>query len=165
MTTIYFAHGKESGPWGSKIRYLAEIASKHGYSIQSPDYSSMDNPDDRIEHLLQLLENEQPQTEVILVGSSMGGYVSTVVSSRYKLKGMFLMAPALYMSGYQVQSYPACGCPVTVVHGWNDDVIPVEHSIEFAKQGKYNLHLINSDHRLNDQLDAVGTLFELFLSC
>ncbi len=26
MTTVYFAHGKESGPWGSKIRYLADLS-------------------------------------------------------------------------------------------------------------------------------------------
>jgi len=29
---IFFSHGKESGPWGSKIQWLASIASEHGWS-------------------------------------------------------------------------------------------------------------------------------------
>ena len=29
---VYFSHGKESGPWGNKIKKLAAIASEHGWS-------------------------------------------------------------------------------------------------------------------------------------
>ena len=47
MTTVLFAYGKESGPWGSKIRYLADIAWRLGAHAHSPDYSDLPSPEDR----------------------------------------------------------------------------------------------------------------------
>ena len=38
---VYFSHGKESGPWGSKIKRLANIAKEHGCSVDSIDYSDL----------------------------------------------------------------------------------------------------------------------------
>ena len=37
---IYFAHGKESGPWGSKIKRLAGIAEDLGCAVESIDYTA-----------------------------------------------------------------------------------------------------------------------------
>ena len=37
---IYFAHGKESGPWGSKIKRLAGIAKDLGCAVESIDYTA-----------------------------------------------------------------------------------------------------------------------------
>ena len=33
---VVFAHGKESGPWGTKIRYLSHIAQRNGAEVLSP---------------------------------------------------------------------------------------------------------------------------------
>jgi hypothetical protein len=46
---VYFSHGKESGPWGSKIKRLANIAKELGYSVDSIDYSDILDPDLRVE--------------------------------------------------------------------------------------------------------------------
>ena len=46
---VLFAHGKESGPWGSKIKHLAAIAERHNCKVLSPDYSDLMNPDARVE--------------------------------------------------------------------------------------------------------------------
>src|SRR3546814_4093631 len=35
---IVFAHGKESGPWGIKIKHLAKTAEQRGFDVISPDY-------------------------------------------------------------------------------------------------------------------------------
>ena len=51
---VIFAHGKESGPWGSKIQHLAAIADELGYTVDSPDYQGMDDPRDRVARLLEL---------------------------------------------------------------------------------------------------------------
>ena len=85
---VLFAHGKESGPWGSKIRHLAQISERIGARVLSPDYSTMQNPEQRVQHLLSL--KLPPYSQLILVGSSMGGYVSTVASSTLKPDGLFL---------------------------------------------------------------------------
>ena len=32
---VVFSHGKESGPWGSKIAAMAEIAREEGFTVES----------------------------------------------------------------------------------------------------------------------------------
>ena len=44
QTLVLFAHGKESGPWGSKIKHLAAIAERLGAQVWSPDYGDLPNP-------------------------------------------------------------------------------------------------------------------------
>lgn len=158
---VVFAHGKESGPWGSKIRHLAEIAQGLGTKVLSPDYSGIASPDERVAYLLSL--ELPPHSQLILVGSSMGGYVSTVASAKLNPAGLFLMAPAFGLPGYAEQNpVPKAGA-ICVVHGWRDEVVPVEHGIRFAAPHCAELHVLDADHRLNEVLPAVGLLFEKFM--
>lgn len=164
MPTVYFSHGKESGPWGSKIRYLADRAEALGFAVESIDYRGIESPDDRATLLREQLAGEADPAQVVLAGSSMGGYVSTVVAADYPAAGLFLMAPALYMPGYAVQDYPVCIAEVSVIHGWGDDIIPPENAVRFAGEGRHTLQLIDSDHRLNDSLPKVAACFEQLLA-
>ena len=34
MTTVVFSHGQESGPWGTKIRAMAELAEDQGLTVR-----------------------------------------------------------------------------------------------------------------------------------
>ena len=158
---VLFAHGKESGPWGSKIKHLANIAEQHGAIVMSPDYSGTLDPDERLKMLLALPLPEHDS--LILVGSSMGGYVSTMATRTLRVRGLFLMAPAFYMPGYAVQDLAGVADHTAVVHGWNDEVIPVEHSIRFCQLQKADLHILDSDHRLNSVLTELGCIFDYFL--
>lgn len=160
---IYFSHGKESGPWGSKINHLADLAKDRGFAVNSIDYRDLDDPDLRAERLIYALRSEPDLAKVLLVGSSMGGYVSTVASLSVPVRGLFLLAPALYMPGYQYQYYPTPCRPINVIHGWRDDVIPFEHSVRFCAEHRADLQLIDGDHRLNDNLTVVGAHFQGFL--
>lgn len=152
---VCFAHGKESGPWGIKIRYLADIARNKGFQVLSPDYSGTMDPHKRIRQLLQLAPRGAP---LVLVGSSMGGYVSAVACEALAPDALFLLAPALYFEGFAEEPV---GIPAqcTVVHGWRDDIVPVERSIRFAQKHCAELHLLDSGHDLNDQLPMLGLLF------
>lgn len=159
---VVFAHGKESGPWGSKIRHLANIAQSLGAKVLSPDYSDLMSPDDRVRRLIEL--PLPPHSRLLLVGSSMGGYVSLLASGQLQSVGLFLMAPALYLPGYLEQN-PQLGTKrACIIHGWNDLVIPVEHSLRFARSCHADLHIIDSDHRLDGALEQVGDLFRLFVA-
>ena len=100
---VYFSHGKESGPWGSKIQRLASIASEHGCAVDSIDYRDLMDPDQRVERLRDILKKEDES--FILVGSSMGGYVSLVAAEDVKTHAVFLLAPALYIPDYKQQQY------------------------------------------------------------
>lgn len=154
---VVFAHGKESGPWGTKITQLADVAKRRGYAVLSPDYSFTLDPQARVAHLLQL--NPQASKSLVLVGSSMGGYVSAMACAALNPTALFLMAPALYFPGWdeEPEGIPALA---SVVHGWRDDIVPVERGQRFAARHRAALHVIDSGHTLNDQLPLLCTLFD-----
>jgi pimeloyl-ACP methyl ester carboxylesterase len=157
---VIFSHGKESGPWGSKIKRLANTAEQYGCKVESIDYSDIFDPDLRVVRLVNVLK--EIKEGFMLVGSSMGGYVSLVASEKVAAKGLFLLAPALYMTGYNEQNFNS-DAYVEIVHGWSDDIVPPENSIRFAKSNNSSLHLIAGDHRLNSSMEVVERLFHQFL--
>jgi pimeloyl-ACP methyl ester carboxylesterase len=161
MGAVYFSHGQESGPWGTKISRLAPIATTLGFAVESIDYRGIDDPDRRVEKLLA--SGAMDYDRLVLVGSSMGGYVATVASEILRPAGLFLMAPAFYLDGFGAREpIPHAGL-MAVVHAWEDDVIPVENSIRFAERHYAELHLIHGDHGLNGQISFIEQVFKIFL--
>lgn len=158
---VVFSHGKESGPWGTKIGVMAEVARAQGYDVESVDYRGLEEPAPRVERLIDACRPLQGR--LILVGSSMGGHVCTAASKLLRAEGLFLLAPAFYMPGYEALTPEPANCPVTIVHGWRDDVVPVENSIRWARAHGAALHVFDSDHRLQDRLREISHAFEYFL--
>src|ERR1700685_4791351 len=99
MTTRYvvFSHGQESGPWGRKSSALPEVARSEGYETESVDYRGIDAPRARITRLADFCK--ELQGDLVLVGSSLGGYVAVASASLLHARGVFLMAPGLYNQG------------------------------------------------------------------
>ncbi len=158
---VVFSHGKESGPWGTKIAALADIARAEGYEVESVDYRGIDDPHARVTRLLAYCRDFQGR--LVLVGSSMGGHVSTAGSRLLRTAGLFLMAPAFYVPGFEDLTPEPADCPITIVHGWRDDVVPVDNSIRFARKHGANLHVLDSDHRMQDKIREISYYFEYFL--
>lgn len=155
---VCFAHGMESGPWGTKITHLAALAAGRGWQSVSPDFSFTKNPQERMRFLLDA-PPEHGAAPLVLVGSSMGAYVAAHACTRLKPAALFLMAPAFYFPGWdeEPQDLPA---RTLVVHGWQDEVVPVDVALKFAQTHQVELHLLNSEHTLADQLPMLGLLFE-----
>lgn len=158
---VVFSHGRDSGPWGIKIGAMAETARAEGYSIDSVDYRGVDSPEERIARLLEVCKSIPG--ELVLVGSSLGGYVSLAAAAALHARGVFLLAPALYMDDLPPLQASAFDCPVSIIHGLRDDVVPVEHSVRFAREHHATLHLIDSDHRMHDHVPFIKYLFNYFL--
>ncbi|TJY60898.1 alpha/beta fold hydrolase [Sinimarinibacterium sp. CAU 1509] len=156
---VCFAHGKESGPWGHKITRLAEIARDRGFQVISPDYSHTHDPATRVQYLLRLNPTAR---QLVLVGSSMGGYVSAMACAELRPQALFLMAPALYFPGWddEPQGIPALS---SVIHGWRDDIVPVERGLRFAQLHRSELHLLDAGHTLVECLPTVAMLFDHLL--
>lgn len=162
MYQVIFSHGKESGPWGTKIKRLAATAEALGCTVQSIDYSDTMDPHVRVQRLTEYLQ-EFDLNKVILVGSSMGGYVTLQVAKQHAVHGSFVLAPAIFMPGYEHTAPTQPLRNLSIVHGWNDEVIPVDHSIRFAKAQSCELHLLHDDHRLIATLDQVDDYFRTYL--
>lgn len=161
MTHIVFSHGKEGAPWGPKIVAMAEVAKRHGLTVESIDYRGMDDPAARVAKALGFCGGlDEPP---ILVGSSLGGHVSAAVSAQRPVRALFLLAPAFFMCGFEQFTPVPAQCPIEIVHGWNDTVVPVDNSIKFARLYKSTLHVLDSDHRLTSHIDQICELLDAFL--
>jgi pimeloyl-ACP methyl ester carboxylesterase len=160
--TVVFSHGKESGPWGKKITAMAAAVRGLGYAVESVDYRGIDDPGARVEKLVAVAS--QLPGPLILVGSSMGGHVSAAAAPQLHPRGLFLMAPAFYMAGFEAYTPQDVACPTAIVHGWHDSIVPVENSIRWAREHECALHVLDSDHRLEDRIDAICVLLRNFLA-
>jgi pimeloyl-ACP methyl ester carboxylesterase len=162
MTTVVFSHGQESGPWGTKICAMADVVRGLGYQADSIDYQGIADPTERVDKLIR--ECRDIDDTLILIGSSMGGHVATAAASVLNAAGLFVLAPAYYMVGYEELTPDAPNIPICIVHGWGDDIVPVENSIRFAGQCAATLHVVNGDHRLTENIDEINAYLKLFLA-
>ncbi len=160
--TVVFSHGKESGPWGAKITAMADTVRAKGLAVESVDYRGIDDPAARVAKLVAAVA--ALETPTVRVGSSLGGHVAAAAAAVAAPRGLFLLAPAFYMPGFEAYTPQDVRCPVAIVHGWRDTIVPVENSIQWARQHHAALHVLESDHRLEDQIGAIRRLLHDFLA-
>ena len=73
------------------------------------------------------------------------------------------MASAVGLENLEPTSPKPIAEKTLMVHGWNDEVVPVANAINFAGNYQVPLHLLPADHRLITQLDSVTNIFQNFL--
>lgn len=161
MTTVVFSHGQESGPWGTKIRSMAELAKSLGCGVESIDYQGIADPTERVNKHID--ECSDLNDKLILIGSSMGGHVATAAAAEVDAVGLFVLAPAYYMPGFEALTPEPPQIPISIVHGWNDDIVPVENSIRFASTCQAELHILDSGHRLTEKIDEINYYLKRFI--
>jgi alpha/beta superfamily hydrolase len=149
------SHGLESGPEATKVSALAVAAEQLGWTTERPDYRDVDRVgrfgdiDARIAILRErALAVDSP---LVLAGSSMGAFVSALVSRDVPCIGLFLMAPPPWIEGYP-QQLEAATVPTMIVHGWDDELIPAQAVIDWAQPRRDRLVLVNDSHRLADHV-------------
>lgn len=159
---VCFSHGRDSGPWGSKIAAMADLARDRDLEVDSVDYRGIHDPAARVD---KLVAHCAPlRRPLVLVGSSMGSHVAAAASMQLPdVRGLFLIAPAFFVPGYEdMTPVPRAG-RITLVHGWRDDVIPTANSVRFAALHRAELHLIDGDHRLTEHIFEINRFFNWFL--
>jgi len=161
MTTVIFSHGQESGPWGTKIRAMAELVKGLGCAADSIDYQGIADPTERVAKCVR--ECADIDDRIVLVGSSMGGHVATAAAEQVGAVGLFALAPAYYMEGHEDLTPGPPHIPICIVHGWHDDIVPIENSIRYARRCSATLHLVDGDHRLTENVEEINEYLRLFL--
>lgn len=163
--TVILSHGLESGPQATKVSALAEAAVALGWAEVRPDYRDLDATRDvrRIDaRIARALEHAPAQGRVVFAGSSMGAFISGPASIERASAGLFLLALPTGIPGYP-HAFSAAAVQMALVHGWRDEVCPVDAVIDFARDRSAALHLVDDDHRLGAHVDYCAELFRRFL--
>ena len=160
------SHGFESGPDATKVKALAEVAEALGWTHQRPDYTDLDARREvsplgdvpaRLQRLLDIAGDAASRGPLVLAGSSLGSYISARVSLEVPVLGLFLMVPPTSMGPMPVLD--AAVVPTSVVHAWDDELIPVQGVIDWAQARGDRLLLLKDTHRLADHVDACARAF------
>lgn len=163
--TVILSHGLESGPQATKVSALAEIAEHRGWASVRPDYRDIDarrEPGAIEARIERTLEHTPKQGRIVFAGSSMGAFTSGFASIRRNSEGLFLLALPTSIPGYS-HAFTAAAVPTALVHGWGDELCPVDATIEFARARSACLHLVDDDHRLSRHVEFCAEVFRCFL--
>jgi predicted alpha/beta-hydrolase family hydrolase len=162
---LILSHGLESGPDATKVSALAKIADAMGLRSVRPDYRDLDAGRDasRIDARIARLKQQAPDDgPLILAGSSLGAFISGLASVEVNCIGLFLIALPMAIPGYP-RRFDAKRVPTALVHGWDDELCPVDDAIAFARARGDAIALVRDDHRLSAHVDFVARQFEDFL--
>ena len=163
--TVILSHGLESGPNATKVSALAAVADALGWVSVRPDYLDIDARKDARAldaRIARTLANAPAEGRIVFGGSSMGAFVSGFASLETACVGLFLLALPLEIPGYW-RRFAAADVPTALVHGWNDELCPVDAAIDFARAHGAVLHLVDDDHRLSAHVDFCAEMFRRFL--
>lgn len=163
---VFLSHGLESGPASTKVQAMKAVAeSFEGVVATALDHRSSKDPQVRLEQMqAAIADSGAPPERTVLAGSSMGGWVSAQTSALTPVLGCFLLAPALALSRFP-QSSPRIQAQHTmIIHGWQDDVVPVMPVLELARHQGIQTLILPDGHRLEHSVDRVCREFRHFLS-
>jgi predicted alpha/beta-hydrolase family hydrolase len=164
---VILSHGSESGPDATKVSVLARVAESLGWGTFRPDYREEDKQGyagsvpPRIVRLVEAMR-DRPHP-LVLAGSSMGAFVSGLASLRARCDGLFLMALPIDIPGCPERFDMAHVVPGMLVHGYRDELCPVDAAVAFARARGTPALLLDDDHRLANQVAVLERQFAWFL--
>ena len=165
------SHGFESGPDATKVAALAEVAQRHGWSHERPDYTDLDARSDaselgdvpaRLQRLLALARVAAAKGPLLLAGSSLGAWIAGRVSLQVPVAGLFLMAPPITLDA--THPLEAARVPTAIVHGWDDELIPAADVVAWAQPRRARLLLVDDTHRLSAHVAECADAFAALLA-
>lgn len=164
------SHGFESGPDATKVTALAQAAEALGWTTQRPDYTDLDarreigelgDVPGRLQRLREIAFDAANHGPLVLAGSSLGAYISARIALEVPVRGLFLMAPPLAMGPLPALDAPAV--PLSIIHGWDDELIPARGVVDWAAARKARLLLVDDGHRLERHVQASAGAFSALL--
>ena len=151
---LIYLHGLESTSQSGKAR---QFAAKFP-GMLTPDFTG--SFEERMARLYPILGD---QTGWTLIGSSFGGLMAAVFTLEYmtQVRKLVLLAPALMIPPFAtLADRKTVSVPTVIVHGTEDDVVPLEPVRKLAEKVFTNLtyYVMQDGHRLQkafEELDWV----------
>jgi predicted alpha/beta hydrolase family esterase len=142
---IIYLHGLESTSQSGKARQFAEKFP----GMVTPDFKG--SFEERMKKLKPILGRKK---NWVIIGSSFGGLMGTVFTCEHpsQVRKLILLAPALLRDQFATYlNLEPVSVPTVIVHGTEDDVVPLKPVRELAEKLFKNLtyHIVNDGHRLH----------------
>ncbi|MFO7677208.1 MAG: YqiA/YcfP family alpha/beta fold hydrolase [Thermoplasmatota archaeon] len=176
---IYYIHGYQSTPKGEKALLFKKKlkATPITYRDCSPEKLI-------ISHCLtQISETISHDTNVLLIGSSLGGFLAAKTAlENCCVKTLILLNPAIIPpeTNLNIDSdvpkniledmkerklfETQLSSNIIIIRGINDTVVPDEWIIKFAKAQQATVIFLDDDHRLSHHLKKLPTIIKFYIN-
>ena len=145
---MIFLHGLES----SSQTYKAGVIRSSFPNLVVPDFTG--DLSERMQALYPLLGDRNNWT---IIGSSYGGLIFTCQHPD-RVRKQVVLAPALMLPEFApFTDREKVAVPTTIIHGRQDDVVPIENVRPIAEKvfANLNYRLVDDDHRLHATTDRL----------
>ena len=175
---LYYLHGYQSDPFSEKGTLLRE-------TLQAVPITYRDGaPEDLVisECLSRISDVIKKDQQVVLIGSSLGGFLAAATAlSHSNVKQLILLNPAIIPPRTDlrtVQGMPhrileemmdprlfeqKIPASITILRGTNDDVVPDDWVVSFAKAQQATIQVYNDDHRFSKNLQKLPEIISELL--
>lgn len=149
---IIYLHGSDSSSQSGKARQFAEKFP----GMVTPDFTG--SFEERMAQLYKIIADTNDWT---IIGSSYGGLMGAVFTCEKptQVRKLILLAPALLRDPFAsyLNLQPA-SVPTVVVHGTQDDVVPLQLARVEAEKLFTDLmyHIVDDGHRLHKTFDELN---------
>ncbi len=176
---LYFIHGYQSDPNGTKGILFQEILGAHAIHYRNGEPEEL-VISECLQHIHETIKND---TYVMLIGSSLGGFLAakTALQST-KVKKLVLLNPALIPPDVDISKL--AGMPlrilsemkdaelftkkidaeILVLLGTQDAVVPNAWGIEFAKVQEAHVRFLYDDHQFSEHLSQLPKHISYFFT-
>jgi predicted esterase len=146
------------------------VAERYGWTHERPDFTDLDAKREvsdlgdvaaRVQRLLRIASEAAANGPIVLAGSSLGAWIAGRVSLQVDVAGLFLMAPPILLD--PAHPIDAARVPTSIIHGWDDELIPANDVIAWAHARRATLLMVDDGHRLSDHVDASAEAFGALL--
>jgi len=148
---MIFLHGLVS----SSQAYKASVLRKFYPGLIVPDFTG--SLEKRMETLYPILGAKKDWK---IIGSSLGGLMGAIFTCEHpeQVEKLVLLAPALMLPNFaSFLDREPVSVPTTIIHGKQDNIVPLEMVREIAQKVFSNLtyHIVDDDHSLHHTTDTL----------
>ena len=124
MKSYVYLHGFASSPASTKARFFAQKLAQRGIPLLVPELDGDDFEHLTISSQLAVIRETLPHGPVVLIGSSLGGYLAALYAERHaNVEKLLLMAPA-----FDFQARWAARLGAETMAQWKSDgTLPMYH--------------------------------------
>ena len=166
---LYYIHGYQSDPTSTKGTLFNKTL--HAKAIKYRD----GKPEDLLiaDCLRRIADVIKDDNEAVLIGSSLGGFLAAKTALNYPVKHLILLNPAIIPTTVditKIQDMPQrilfdmkddnlfekkITAEIIILRGTEDDVVPDEWVLAFAKAQEATIILFNDDHSFTLHVDKL----------